>query len=191
VVDRRAENSDHRKQLAIRAYCEARAAYESLFDMYESKPFQAKYYEYFGDIPENYRESAENWDKKRIRVKEDYRTLLIVQLSRVYYEAHEREVFCIRLENGEYRSSKLAINRRRLRMICATPCWIDQEKISLIYKERERITEETGIMHHVDHVIPIAGELVCGLHVPENLQILEARKNLQKSNRFDVNSATL
>lgn len=66
----------------------------------------------------------------------------------------------------------------------AKPLWADDEKIKLIYQQRDLLTEQTGIVHHVDHVIPLMGENVCGLHVENNLCVLTIDENLTKSNSY-------
>lgn len=76
--------------------------------------------------------------------------------------------------------------RRKIKMKLATPTWRDQEKIDKIYKDRDRISNKEGVMYHVDHVIPIAGHRVCGLHVHQNLRVILGTDNLKKSNRFNV-----
>lgn len=48
------------------------------------------------------------------------------------------------------------------------------------------MTEATGIEHHVDHIHPLVHPLICGLHVPANLQVITGSENVQKSNRFVV-----
>lgn len=62
----------------------------------------------------------------------------------------------------------------------------DYKKIDDIYKKASYLTETTGIIHHVDHIIPLQGKLVSGLHIPSNLQILTANKNCTKHNKFIV-----
>lgn len=62
----------------------------------------------------------------------------------------------------------------------ATPNWLTathKEEICTIYKE----AREKGL--HVDHVIPLQSKLVCGLHVPWNLQLLSQKENNMKYNK--------
>ena len=44
------------------------------------------------------------------------------------------------------------------------------------------VAQETGELHVVDHIVPKINPLVCGLHVPANLQVLHWRVNTQKAN---------
>ena len=64
------------------------------------------------------------------------------------------------------------------------PLWRDINKIKAIYDECERISKESGIKHHVDHIIPLRGKNVSGLHVHENLRIISAVENQSKKNKF-------
>lgn len=75
--------------------------------------------------------------------------------------------------------------RRFAARLRATPVWADKEAILTVYRECQRVSLETGIVHHVDHIVPLVSPLVCGLHVEYNLQVLSASENLTKSNKFE------
>lgn len=77
------------------------------------------------------------------------------------------------------------VARRRAYLLNATPAWLsDKHKrdINTIYKVCAKVSERTGKQHHVDHIVPLKGKSVCGLHVPWNLSIIPAPMNLQKGN---------
>ncbi len=57
------------------------------------------------------------------------------------------------------------------------------EQIKAVYVERELLEKQSGLPLHVDHVVPLHGKTVSGLHVPWNLQIVPAKYNLSKGNR--------
>jgi 5-methylcytosine-specific restriction endonuclease McrA len=68
---------------------------------------------------------------------------------------------------------------RSRKQLCAQPKWADQNKLKEIYKRARLLGLE------VDHIIPLKHPLVCGLHVPNNLQLLTRTQNARKSNKFD------
>lgn len=60
-----------------------------------------------------------------------------------------------------------------------------EAQIKAIYAEAKRLTEETGIVHHVDHIVPLRGETCSGLHVPCNLRVIPAQLNIAKGAKID------
>jgi carboxypeptidase C (cathepsin A) len=84
-----------------------------------------------------------------------------------------------------------ALWRRRQKYVKqATPSWANQFFIAEAYhiaKVRERML---GGIWHVDHIIPLRGKNVCGLHVENNLQVIRDKVNLRKGNNFFERYAT-
>jgi hypothetical protein len=66
----------------------------------------------------------------------------------------------------------------------ASVAWANRTEIFRFYKEAKRLTKETGIQFHVDHIIPLGGTNVSGLHVENNLQIITSLDNNRKFNSF-------
>ena len=81
---------------------------------------------------------------------------------------YEREAYYRAAKSMRYKAAKL--NR--------TPKWVDHKEINKIYNKCPK-------GYHVDHIIPLQGVNVSGLHVPENLQYLSAAENLRKGNKYE------
>ena len=95
----------------------------------------------------------------------------IKQYSKEYYSKNHKE-------NKDKHLLRAKIRGKRLRR--ATPLWANMGEIYKIYKK----AKDKGL--HVDHIIPIKGKNVSGLHVENNLQLLEPSKNLIKGNKYEI-----
>ena len=97
-----------------------------------------------------------------------------------YVAANREHVYAVRKALHERQPHVRArwMSLRRAKVSHATPPWADKAAIKAIYVEARR----TGMQ--VDHIIPLRGEHVSGLHVHTNLQLLDARTNKVKGNRY-------
>ena len=117
--------------------------------------------------------------------------------NRLYYDSHpdfraNRSAYASQYEKSnrylpEFKAKKCSREaKRRSYKLQATPAWLSQKQLSEIdefYWLAQDLKAVSGQVYHVDHIVPLKGKLVCGLHVPWNLQILPSEINLSKSNK--------
>lgn len=121
-----------------------------------------------------------------------------------YRESHRAELRtkCIQYnrDNAEARAEYLSRyqkkNPEKLRMwsmnyraakLQRTPKWLTEDDhwmIEQAYDIAVKRSEATNIMWHVDHIVPLQGRTVCGLHVPWNMQVITEVENKRKGNRL-------
>jgi hypothetical protein len=98
----------------------------------------------------------------------------ILAQKRIYRQANKGKI------NALVSARKQYIKQR-------TPKWIDSEELGLIkevYDLATKRTEMTGFAWHVDHIIPLQGKTVSGLHVMANLQVIPGIDNIRKKNKY-------
>ena len=80
--------------------------------------------------------------------------------------------------------------KRRASKIQRTPKWLTEQQLKVIkgfYSIAQMLSKVNNEKWHVDHILPLQGEFVSGLHVPSNLQLLRGIENETKRNAYCVN----
>jgi hypothetical protein len=168
----------------------------------QEKPFEAFYtsltnksgYTSWCKVCESERNKAKNQanrERRLAKAKEwrnsnkDKQTLAI-QTWREANKEHYKNYF---VEYAKANRGKLNAKwmQRDAAKKCRTPSWLDsqmKQQIEVEYSLAAWCTEVMNEPYHVDHIVPLQGKTVSGLHVPWNLQVLTAKLNQQKSNHF-------
>jgi len=76
------------------------------------------------------------------------------------------------------------VRERQVRKLNALPTWANKKVMAQIYKEARSRSVKEGVEYHVDHSVPLKNPNVCGLHCEANLQIIPAKENLSKNNKW-------
>lgn len=142
----------------------------------QTKPFTAFHKRSYSN---GYRSNCIECDRARKRAHYHANRESFLAYGRGFYEANKD--ICAEL-HSKWRAknrAKLAVQQsyRRAAKHQATPPWADQQLIDTVYQK----AEQYGLT--VDHVVPLKSDLVCGLHVWENLQLLSHELNSSKKNR--------
>jgi len=97
-------------------------------------------------------------------------------------EYHQRVKDCpaVRTSRNFFKAKRRALQYR------AQPKWANEFFIREAYALARLRTEMFGFAWHVDHIIPLQNELVCGFHVENNLQVIPGSENCKKSNKFNI-----
>ena len=114
-----------------------------------------------------------------------------IERERAYDQANRE---ARKLKNKRWQQAnphKVAAHAAKRRAVISerTPKWLTEQDFDVIdwyYASAKMAEVATGIPHQVDHVIPLQGKRVSGLHVPNNLQVIPASENLKKSNHWSV-----
>jgi hypothetical protein len=99
--------------------------------------------------------------------------------------AYNKEWFA---KNSDKRAAYEA--KRRASILQRTPKWLTEDDFWMIeqaYELAKLRTEMFGFDWHVDHIVPLQGKLVSGLHTPINIQVIEGLENCKKNAKFAVN----
>jgi hypothetical protein len=133
-----------------------------------------------------YRHQERNLEKKRKEYEADKEKIL--ERNRLWRSKNKDKL--VQARKLKYQANKgdyiAAANKRHADKLQRTPSWLTQEhldQIKDIYAHARDCEVVTGDKYHVDHIVPLRGENVSGLHVPWNLQVLPAEVNLAKSNK--------
>ena len=143
----------------------------------------------------------EDWAVDNERRKGKPKTEAAVAAGRRYYEKNREAVIARatarpaaekRRNRAEYKDRNVDVVRadtslRKRRHREATPAWLTKEErlqMRELYVQARKLTAVTGERYVVDHIVPLRGEAVCGLHVPWNLRVITQDENLKKSNKL-------
>ena len=111
-----------------------------------------------------------------------------------WYSVSIRHVSRAEMEMRRLKNIRKSVNReaipRKLAIRLATPSWITRREYDEIHRMKS-IVKKLNKKHgrntwSMDHIIPLRGELVSGLHIPTNLRVMEAKGNSKKGNSFEI-----
>jgi len=152
-------------------YCSSSCKYKSYR---KGKTYKNRYKKYIKSdsfkISQNKYRTSEYGLKKIKDLRTKYQPIINVKVK-IYKKTDKGK----RLANYH---CALRYSRKKQRI----PKWITKEQIyqiKIIYLNRPKDFE-------VDHIIPLCGKNVSGLHIPENLQYLSAEQNRIKNNKYNI-----
>jgi hypothetical protein len=135
------------------------------------------------------------WEERSARISErrlaEFRSACMFEAERAGHEENLPVEDMVRIGMEIKRQRKMVqqamskgLHSRRLRE--AMPAWADRDEIAKVYGLAKEATIQTGEPHEVDHIVPLLGVGVCGLHVSWNLRVTTRSVNRRKSNNMNA-----
>jgi muconolactone delta-isomerase len=111
------------------------------------------------------------------------------QIHRKNREKHlEKHNAANKLWNSKNKHVKAALQaKRKAAQLQRTPKWLTNTDLWIIEEAYHLAQLRTNLFNfpwHVDHIIPLQGKNVSGLHVPSNLRVISGSENVKKSNKY-------
>ena len=131
--------------------------------------------------------NPETVKKMKSRYYEKYKSALGPKFAayRLANKDRLKAYFAEYKQNNVAKVNVIAAKRRAAKMH-RTPVWLTEDDHWMIEQAYELAvlrTDMFGVPWHVDHVLPLQGKTVSGLHVPTNLQVILGVENARKGNR--------
>lgn len=147
----------------LQRYCKSCQSAKNKAWMKEKKEHRREYATRYADENQHRRKAKKReWDAANAEHRKNYR------LNRKAYYAERASA-------------------RRAATLMAMPSWLTEDQLKSI-QEKYWLAKDayvtSGEEYHVDHIVPLQGKNVCGLHVPWNLQVIPADVNYSKNNIF-------
>ena len=137
--------------------------------------------EWYEQNKELTKERASKWQKDNIDRKREIRAKWR-EKNRKQHNAYNREYFARNKDKRAFYQAK-----RKATILQRTPAWDPNTHLIIAkYQLAAMLTKASGIEHHVDHIIPLQGKKVSGLHTFANLRVIPGSDNVKKSNSFTV-----
>lgn len=183
---------------------------DTKLDKHKQKEYIAKYYinnkaqlrtkskEYAERNKEHLAKKAKEYHEKNKETIAEYQKRYREDNSKnmpLYKKAYREEnIELVKMQNREWKQNNkskvlAACRRRAIAKINRTVAWADLEEVEQVYADCEEINIAARLAgctekFVVDHIVPLQGVNVSGLHIASNLQIITAKANLEKSNKF-------
>ena len=159
---------------------EARKAYQKAYAQRNREKAYQKVKEWRAANPEKWAEQSKRYAKKYPEKS--------VARTQAWKARNPEKAVEVDKRTRQKNSARVTANGAKYRAVKlqATPAWLNKGhwfEMGCVYVYRDAL-KRVGLDYHVDHIVPLQGQNVSGLHVPENLQVILATQNRLKNNRY-------